>query len=55
MFNHGVVILRSAQPFREFVKVAREWYSEALRPQSCFEQFRHRIVCNDSSVRASGR
>jgi len=31
-----VVILRSAQPFREFVKVAREWYSEALRPQSCF-------------------
>jgi UDP-3-O-[3-hydroxymyristoyl] glucosamine N-acyltransferase len=32
-----VAILRAAQPFREFVKVARELYSEALRPQTWFD------------------
>jgi UDP-3-O-[3-hydroxymyristoyl] glucosamine N-acyltransferase len=31
-----VAILRAAQPFREFVKIARELYSDALRPQSWF-------------------
>src|SRR5207244_6965644 len=31
-----VAVLRSAQPFREFVKIARELYSGALRPQSWF-------------------
>jgi UDP-3-O-[3-hydroxymyristoyl] glucosamine N-acyltransferase len=29
-------VLRAAQPFREFVKIARELYSGALRPQSWF-------------------
>lgn len=29
-----VAVLRAAQPFREFVKIAREFYSSALRPQS---------------------
>jgi UDP-3-O-[3-hydroxymyristoyl] glucosamine N-acyltransferase len=29
-----VAVLRSAQPFREFVKIARELHSDALRPQS---------------------
>ena len=31
-----VAVLRAAQPFREFVKVARELYSGVLRPQSWF-------------------
>src|SRR5437879_13590312 len=31
-----VAVLRAAQPFREFVKVARKLYSGALRPQSWF-------------------
>jgi UDP-3-O-[3-hydroxymyristoyl] glucosamine N-acyltransferase len=31
-----VAVLRAAQPFREFVKVARELHSDALRPQSWF-------------------
>jgi UDP-3-O-[3-hydroxymyristoyl] glucosamine N-acyltransferase len=31
-----VAILRATQPFREFVKIARELYSSALRPQSWF-------------------
>src|ERR1700736_6690773 len=31
-----VAALRAAQPFREFVKVARVLYSDALRPQSWF-------------------
>jgi UDP-3-O-[3-hydroxymyristoyl] glucosamine N-acyltransferase len=31
-----VAVLRVKQPFREFVKVARELHSEALRPQSWF-------------------
>src|SRR5258708_15340844 len=31
-----VAILRAAQPFREFVKIARELHSDALRPQSWF-------------------
>src|SRR3981189_1663433 len=31
-----VAILRASQPFREFVKIARELYSGALRPQSWF-------------------
>ncbi|MDB5606310.1 MAG: lpxD [Bradyrhizobium sp.] len=31
-----VTVLRAAHPFREFVKVARELYSDALRPQSWF-------------------
>src|SRR5437899_5560914 len=31
-----VAVLRAAQPFREFVKIARELYSSALRPQSWF-------------------
>jgi UDP-3-O-[3-hydroxymyristoyl] glucosamine N-acyltransferase len=31
-----VAVLRAAQPFREFVKIARELYSGALRPQSWF-------------------
>jgi UDP-3-O-[3-hydroxymyristoyl] glucosamine N-acyltransferase len=31
-----VAVLRVAQPFREFVKVARVLHSEALRPQSWF-------------------
>src|ERR1700716_3057302 len=31
-----VAVLRAAQPFREFVKIARELYSGALRPHSGF-------------------
>lgn len=31
-----VAVLRAKQPFREFVKIARELYSDALRPQSWF-------------------
>jgi UDP-3-O-[3-hydroxymyristoyl] glucosamine N-acyltransferase len=31
-----VAVLRAAQPFREFVTVARALYSDALRPQSWF-------------------
>jgi UDP-3-O-[3-hydroxymyristoyl] glucosamine N-acyltransferase len=31
-----VAVLRSAQPFREFVKIARELHHDALRPQSWF-------------------
>ena len=31
-----VAVLRSAQPFRDFVKIARELHGEALRPQSWF-------------------
>ena len=31
-----VAVLRAAQPFRAFVKVARELYTSALRPQSWF-------------------
>ncbi len=29
-----VAVLRVAQPFRSFVKLAREWHSDALRPHS---------------------
>src|SRR4030081_1617893 len=32
----NVAILRAAQPFRAFVKIARELYSGVLRPQSWF-------------------
>ena len=32
----NVAVLRAAQPFREFVKIARELHSDALRPQSWF-------------------
>jgi len=32
----GAAVLRVAQPFREFVKVARELHHDALRPQSWF-------------------
>jgi UDP-3-O-[3-hydroxymyristoyl] glucosamine N-acyltransferase len=31
-----VAVLRAAQPFRAFVKIAREWHGDALRPQSWF-------------------
>jgi len=31
-----VAVLRAAQPFHEFVRVAREFYGSALRPQSWF-------------------
>jgi len=31
-----VAVLRAAHPFRAFVKIAREWHSDALRPQSWF-------------------
>jgi UDP-3-O-[3-hydroxymyristoyl] glucosamine N-acyltransferase len=31
-----VAVLRATHPFREFVKIARELYREALRPQSWF-------------------
>ena len=31
-----VAVLRADQPFREFVKIARELYSDTLRPQSWF-------------------
>ncbi len=31
-----VAVLRAAQPFREFVKIARELHRDALRPQSWF-------------------
>jgi UDP-3-O-[3-hydroxymyristoyl] glucosamine N-acyltransferase len=31
-----VAVLRAAQPFREFVKIARELHSDSLRPQSWF-------------------
>jgi UDP-3-O-[3-hydroxymyristoyl] glucosamine N-acyltransferase len=31
-----VAVLRAAQPFRAFVKLAREWHADALRPQSWF-------------------
>jgi UDP-3-O-[3-hydroxymyristoyl] glucosamine N-acyltransferase len=30
-----VTVLRATEPFREFVKIARELYRDALRPQSC--------------------
>jgi UDP-3-O-[3-hydroxymyristoyl] glucosamine N-acyltransferase len=33
-----VAVLRARHPFREFVKVARELHSDALRPQSWFGQ-----------------
>src|SRR6267142_426320 len=29
-----VAVLRVAQPFRAFVRIAREWHGDALRPQS---------------------
>src|SRR2546423_15317787 len=29
-----VAVLRAAQPFRAFVRIAREWHGDALRPQS---------------------
>jgi UDP-3-O-[3-hydroxymyristoyl] glucosamine N-acyltransferase len=32
-----VAVLRAAQPFRAFVKLAREWHTDALRPQSWFD------------------
>ena len=31
-----VAVLRAPQPFRAFVKLAREWHGDALRPQSWF-------------------
>src|SRR6202000_1399688 len=31
-----VAVLRAVHPFREFVKIAREMQSDALRPQSWF-------------------
>jgi UDP-3-O-[3-hydroxymyristoyl] glucosamine N-acyltransferase len=31
-----VAVLRASQPFRAFVKIAREWHSDTLRPQSWF-------------------
>ena len=31
-----VTVLRATHPFRDFVKVAREWHSDAMRPQSWF-------------------
>jgi len=31
----NVTVLRTEQPFREFVKIARELYRDTLRPQSC--------------------
>ena len=31
-----VAVLRTAQPFRAFVQLAREWHADALRPQSWF-------------------
>jgi len=31
-----VAVLRVAQPFRAFVRIAREWHGDALRPQSWF-------------------
>src|ERR1700682_4259965 len=33
-----VAILRTSQPFREFVNVAREWHNDALRPRSLLAQ-----------------
>jgi len=30
-----VTVLRAAEPFREFVQIARELYRDALRPKSC--------------------
>ena len=32
-----VAVLRVAQPFREFVKVARQWHGDTLRPESWFD------------------
>ncbi|MGB8400724.1 LpxD N-terminal domain-containing protein, partial [Bradyrhizobium sp.] len=32
-----VAVLRTTQPFRAFVKIAREWHGDALRPQSWFD------------------
>src|SRR6476659_2610438 len=29
-----VAVLKAAQPFRAFVRIAREWHGDALRPQS---------------------
>src|SRR6476619_6080157 len=29
-----VAVLRAAQPFRAFVRIARQWHSDALRPKS---------------------
>jgi UDP-3-O-[3-hydroxymyristoyl] glucosamine N-acyltransferase len=34
----GVAVLRAERPFREFVKIAREFHGDALRPQSWFDQ-----------------
>ena len=33
----GVAVLRAAKPFHAFVKIAREWHGDALRPQSWFD------------------
>ena len=32
-----VAVLRATQPFRAFVRLAREWHADALRPQSWFD------------------
>src|ERR1700712_3471580 len=32
-----VAVLRTAKPFHAFVKIAREWHGDALRPQSWFD------------------
>ena len=32
-----VAVLRASQPFRAFVRLAREWHADALRPQSWFD------------------
>jgi UDP-3-O-[3-hydroxymyristoyl] glucosamine N-acyltransferase len=32
-----VAVLRTAQPFRAFVQIARMWHGDALRPQSWFD------------------
>jgi UDP-3-O-[3-hydroxymyristoyl] glucosamine N-acyltransferase len=32
-----VAVLRAGQPFRAFVKLARDWHADALRPQSWFD------------------
>ena len=50
-----VAVLRATHPFREFVKIARELYRDALRPQSWFGTAADRCVRHHRPQRASGR
>ena len=50
-----VAVLRAAQPFREFVTIARELYRDTLRPQSWFGNAGIAPSAVIDPTRASGR